>query len=243
MTGLIYSRSARHRHRPANSLIKAELSKIMVGASPLVASILVLVAIIQDTSDAFRVESLPRRNAADRRLSKPLSSTTEPVSSEFGPTTTQVKKLTQTLGLLTFDLDDSLYPIAKVEEEANRAFVKSMAQYGFDGLKPSDIVTAAQEIRDDVAKTNPAKAAALTHAELRLMAIRREMERVVVERKLAACAEDWATTVDSLSKLVVANSKKYVLLTLFCSPYRWKKHVYQFGQSRSPPQKSIPREN
>jgi hypothetical protein len=219
MTGLIYSRSARLSSTSELIDPNTEQRKIMVlftpGASPLVASILIMVAVIQDTSDAFRVESLPRRNAVDRRLSKPLSSTTEPVSSEFGPTTTQVKKLTQTLGLLTFDLDDSLYPIAKVEEEANRAFVKSMAQYGFDGLKPSDIVTAAQEIRDDVAKTNPAKAAALTHAELRLMAIRREMERVVVERKLAACAEDWATTVDSLSKLVVANSKKYVLNTLF----------------------------
>lgn len=145
---------------------------------------------------------------SSRRTSfQPLrSSTTEPLSDE--PTT--VKKQTQTLGLLTFDLDDSLYPISKVEEEANEAFVKSMAQYGFEGLRPSDIVRAAQEIRDEVAKTDSAKAAALTHGELRLMAIRREMERVVVERKLQACADDWATTVDSLSALVVANSKKYV---------------------------------
>jgi hypothetical protein len=181
----------------------------MLSPALLFASILILVALIHDTSDAFRVGSLPRRIAVET-LTKSLYSTTEPLS-EFGPTQTKVKKLTQTLGLLTFDLDDSLYPIAKVEEEANRAFVKSMAQYGFDGLKPNDIVISAQEIRDGVSKTDPAKAAALTHDELRLMAIRREMERVVVERKLQACADDWATTVDSLSDLVVANSKKYVV--------------------------------
>lgn len=166
-------------------------------------TILILVAVIH-TSDAFRVGSHSGRNAD--RLS--ISSSTEPLFE--GSVPTKVKKQTQTLGLLTFDLDDSLYPIAEVEEEANRAFVRSMAQYGFDGLKPGDIVTAAQEIRDEVAVTNPAKAAALTHDELRLLAIRREMERVVVERKLKACADDWATTVDSLSPLVMANSKKYV---------------------------------
>ena len=113
-----------------------------------------------------------------------------------------------TLGLLTFDLDDSLYPIQTVEEEANLAFVKSMEQYGFTGLVASDIVTAATEIREDWSARDPAAAAALTHNELRLLAIRREMERITVERKLQACANDWATTVDSLSTLVVENSKK-----------------------------------
>ena len=115
----------------------------------------------------------------------------------------------QTLGLLTFDLDDTLYPIAVVEEEANKAFVKAMATYGFENLKPNDIVETAQKIRDEMNEVDPASAAALTHSELRLLAIRREMEKCTVERKLQACAEDWATTVTALSPLVVENAKKW----------------------------------
>jgi len=121
-------------------------------------------------------------------------------------------KETQTLGLLTFDLDDTLYPIAKVEEEANQAFVKAMAKYGFDteNLKAGDIVASAQQIRDETSAVDPDAAAAMTHSELRLAAIRREMEKATVARKLQACADDWATPVDSLSTLVVENSRKYV---------------------------------
>lgn len=120
------------------------------------------------------------------------------------------KKESQTLGLLTFDLDDTLYPIAKVEEEANEAFVKAMERYGFGDqqLRAGDIVETAQHIRDELSEENPNEAAALTHNDLRLKAIRREMEKVTVARKLQACADDWATTVDALSPLVVANSKK-----------------------------------
>ena len=118
----------------------------------------------------------------------------------------------QTLGLLTFDLDDTLYPIAVVEEEANQAFVKAMAQYGFSDseLTPRRIVEVAQTIRDEVAATEgPQAASAMTHSELRLAAIRREMERLTTERKLKACAEEWATSVDALSPLVYENAKKY----------------------------------
>lgn len=115
----------------------------------------------------------------------------------------------QTLGLLTFDLDDCLYPIAVVEEEANQAFVKAMATYGFENLKPNDIVETAQKIRDEMNESDPGAAAALTHSELRLLAIRREMEKCTVDRKLQACADDWATTVDALSPLVKENAKKW----------------------------------
>jgi hypothetical protein len=123
----------------------------------------------------------------------------------------EIKSERQTLGLLTFDLDDTLYPIAIVEEEANRAFVEAMAEYGYgDGeIQPSDIVAAAQQIRDEISATEgPQAAAALTHGELRRAAIRREMERWTVKRKLKACAEEWATTVDALSPVVLENTKK-----------------------------------
>uniref|UniRef100_A0A7S3L1T6 Uncharacterized protein n=1 Tax=Amphora coffeiformis TaxID=265554 RepID=A0A7S3L1T6_9STRA len=116
---------------------------------------------------------------------------------------------TQTLGLITFDLDDTLYPIQKVEEAANEAFVKAMARYGFTGLKRDDIVSTAKEIRDEMNIKDPKNAAALTHLEVRELAIRRAMEKATLKQKLQDCADDWATPVESLSSLVVANAKKW----------------------------------
>jgi hypothetical protein len=118
------------------------------------------------------------------------------------------KTETQTLGLLTFDLDDTLYPIAPVEAEANEAFVDAMEQYGFKGLEPDDIVKTAKEIREEIGKVDPEKAAILTHTEVRELAIRREMEKATVAKRLQALADDEATTVDSLSKIVVESSEK-----------------------------------
>jgi hypothetical protein len=36
------------------------------------------------------------------------------------------------------------------------------------------------------------------------------MEKIILQRKLEACAEDWATQVDSLSAIVTSQAKKYV---------------------------------
>ena len=56
---------------------------------------------------------------------------------------------------------------------------------------------------------DPKAAAALTHLEVRELAIRREMEKATLKKKLKDCADDWATPVESLSSLVVANAKKW----------------------------------
>jgi FMN phosphatase YigB (HAD superfamily) len=118
----------------------------------------------------------------------------------------------KTLGLITFDLDDTLYPIAPVMEEANRAFARSMESFGYDNIRPQDIVDTGVQIREEIAVNDPDKAAVLTHSEIRQLAIRREMERITLARKLKACADDWATPVASLSPIVVQHAKKYVLL-------------------------------
>lgn len=114
------------------------------------------------------------------------------------------------LGLLTFDLDDTLYPIYKVEQAANEAVVKALAQYGFtsDKLQPDDIVETAKEIRREIGLKDSAAAAALTHNQVRELAIRREMEKIITAQKLQDCADDWATPIESLSPLVIANAKK-----------------------------------
>lgn len=106
------------------------------------------------------------------------------------------------IGLLTFDLDDTLYPIATVVEDANSAFVTAMERFGFDGVDAFSIVTTGKTIREELAESDPEAAAGLTHTEIREMAIRREMESIILNRKLKQCADDWATPVESLSDIV-----------------------------------------
>lgn len=116
---------------------------------------------------------------------------------------------TKELAILTFDLDDTLYPIATILGEANSAFARSMHQFGFDDIDPNDIVETAKRIREEMAETDPERSACLTHTETRRLAIREEMEKIEYQRKLQACADDWATNVSSLSPLVVQNAKKW----------------------------------
>ena len=49
-----------------------------------------------------------------------------------------------------------------------------------------------------------------THTEIRELAIRREMEKVILEQKLKSTADDWATQVSSLSPVVRTHAEKYV---------------------------------
>ena len=86
-----------------------------------------------------------------------------------------------------------------------------MARYGYEGLSPIDIVTTGKQIRSEISQQDPDRAKALSHTEIRELAIRREIEKIILERKLQACADDWATQVSSLSPIVVDNAKRYVL--------------------------------
>ena len=77
-----------------------------------------------------------------------------------------------------------------------------MTRYGFEGLSAIDIVNTGKQVREEIAKTDPEKAAALTHTEIRELAIRKEMEKIILKRKLQETADDWATQVESLSPIV-----------------------------------------
>ena len=111
------------------------------------------------------------------------------------------------LGLLTFDLDDSLYPIEPVMDEANAAFCRAMDRYGFsDGtILPRSIAETCQRIRQELP---PTESVALTHTQVRRMAIRREMENVIYKRKLQETADDWATPQSDMSPIVRNFAKK-----------------------------------
>jgi len=120
-------------------------------------------------------------------------------------TDTDTPSKTKTLGLLTFDLDDSLYPIEPVLHDANKIFVQTMANYGYN-LEPNDIVEAGKRIREEA---GPIAGKAMSHTEVRMEAIRQEMERKMLEKKLQECADDWATEVESLTAPIRDSAAKW----------------------------------
>lgn len=135
-------------------------------------------------------------------LSLRLASSTampETVAAPYHPN----KQKTKTLALVTFDLDDSLYPIEPVLSDANRAFSSAMERYGYS-IDPEDIVRVGKQIRE---AAGPA-GVSMSHTEVRLQAIKEEMRRVMYEKKLQECADDWATEVESLTSPLKASAKK-----------------------------------
>lgn len=82
----------------------------------------------------------------------------------------------RTLGLLTFDLDDSLYPIGPVLSDANSAFSSILSGFGYSSsdIGHEDVVESGRRIREEA---GPIVGSAMTHTEVRMRAIRREMER------------------------------------------------------------------
>jgi len=78
--------------------------------------------------------------------------------------------------LLTFDLDDSLYPIDPVLSDANSAFASILDGFGYasSDIGPEDVVETGRKIREEA---GPIAGSAMTHTEVRMRAIRREMER------------------------------------------------------------------
>lgn len=117
------------------------------------------------------------------------------------------------LGLVTFDLDDTLYPVNKVFSDANGAFASAMREFGFDNIQPNDIAETGRAVREEAAERGRAEgragaASALTFTETRKLAIRKQMEASRLLRSLEEVAKDWATPVSALSPVVVENCKK-----------------------------------
>lgn len=162
------------------------------------------------------------------RLQQPLYSTSTEDNETKTATATKKKKK---LGLLTFDLDDTLYPIAPVLDEANTAFSSAMSNFGYVGIQPSDIVAAGKQIRADVAhdrsttavaatsenSADPLKPTTVNHKEIRMAAIRKEMEEFILKTKLKQTAADWATDVEDLTAPVRKSAEKWARTTVHSS--------------------------
>eukprot|EP00548_Thalassiothrix_antarctica_P016008 CAMPEP_0194170642 /NCGR_PEP_ID=MMETSP0154-20130528/5292_1 /TAXON_ID=1049557 /ORGANISM="Thalassiothrix antarctica, Strain L6-D1" /LENGTH=415 /DNA_ID=CAMNT_0038882589 /DNA_START=6 /DNA_END=1253 /DNA_ORIENTATION=- len=168
-------------------------------------NIFVLFALCHSRSNAFTISNtnIIRRNVVrNKENEKQLLSSSRLFSSK-DDTPTKKKKL----GLLTFDLDDTLYPIDIVQSEANAAFVQAMERFGYSGIDSEDIDTTAKMIR--LEEMSQEEAAQTTHTGIRELAIRRELEKAMLSRKLQEVAEDWATPVSALADVVVSHAKKW----------------------------------
>lgn len=81
-----------------------------------------------------------------------------------------------------------------------------MEKFGYEGIKPSDIIEVGRQIRKEM---SPSEAASMSHTDIRSLAIRRVMEEITFKRKLEAIAEDFSTDVENLSKIVVEPARRW----------------------------------
>jgi putative hydrolase of the HAD superfamily len=79
-----------------------------------------------------------------------------------------------------------------------------MERYGYS-IDPETIVSVGKKIRKDAGNDG----VSMTHTEVRLQAIKEEMRRVLYEKKLKECADDWATEVESLTAPLKDSAKKW----------------------------------
>jgi FMN phosphatase YigB (HAD superfamily) len=78
------------------------------------------------------------------------------------------------LGFLSFDLDDTLFPTSQVVNSANNVMVQQMQSLGFETTVP-DFLQQTRQIRSKLSKPS-------TYTALRRLAIRGEMERLVMRK-------------------------------------------------------------
>ncbi len=91
-----------------------------------------------------------------------------------------------------------------------------MGNFGYVDIQPSDIVEAGKMIRaqvsgedgGDAGGIDPLKPTTVNHKEIRMAAIRKEMEEFILKTKLKQTALDWATDVDDLTAPVRKSAEK-----------------------------------
>ena len=79
------------------------------------------------------------------------------------------------LGLITFDLDDTLFPILPVVQEANEAMFRSLSEFGYDDASEEGYHSACKQLRKELYE-NMENANPITYSELRRRGIYKEMQ-------------------------------------------------------------------
>lgn len=111
-----------------------------------------------------RTANIASRVAESPKSSSDLAASVPADSS--GPKMIAKKKL----GLLTFDLDDTLFPIGPVVSDANDAMVRTMVRLGYNDATSLGVSSHSKQIRKEI--TSP-----ITYTELRKRSIQRELRR------------------------------------------------------------------
>ena len=78
------------------------------------------------------------------------------------------------LNLLTFDLDDTIFPIGPVVQDANDAMVNMIHRLGYTSATNDEIIAASKQIRAELREAGDA----VTYTNLRKQSVRREIERM-----------------------------------------------------------------
>ena len=79
------------------------------------------------------------------------------------------------LHLLTFDLDDTIFPITPVVNDANIAQLNTLqSKFGYTNACNQQIIAASKQIRTELRETNTS----ITYTDLRKLSIKREIERI-----------------------------------------------------------------
>jgi len=79
------------------------------------------------------------------------------------------------LHLLTFDLDDTIFPITPVVSDANVAQLNTLqSKFGYTKACNQQIIAASKQIRTELRETNTS----ITYTDLRKLSIKREIERI-----------------------------------------------------------------
>lgn len=80
----------------------------------------------------------------------------------------------KTLDLLTFDLDDTIFPIGPVVQDANVAMIQALTGFGYTEANNDEIVSASKRIRSELRQAGNV----LSYTDLRKQSIQREIMRL-----------------------------------------------------------------
>lgn len=96
-----------------------------------------------------------------------------PIYSSSSTTTTPIITKNKVLTLLTFDLDDTLFPIEPVVQDANIAMIKALDNLGYKGVTHEGFSSSMKEIRKELQLADET----ITYSELRKRTILREIQK------------------------------------------------------------------
>jgi putative hydrolase of the HAD superfamily len=105
-------------------------------------------------------------------LSYPTTSRSSSRNSQQSNTQREKDAVALNANLITFDLDDTIFPVAPVVADANKALFKHLKSLGCETTQ-DEYVKTTKEIRVELAKDDKV----ITYTELRKRAIRAELER------------------------------------------------------------------